>query len=919
MSTEYSIEVCIEPDVTQTARGELLENFAGRFLRTQGYDITSRVRLTGMEVDVLCKHKMTGEIILVECKAYRSNVAAEVITKLLGSVQIGDYAAGWLISTHALGKDAKGLQVQWSERTPEQRRQLTILPPDKLVDLLVGSRLLADPKTLIIPRDALRRGNEIYLLINERGEYWAIPTIDEATGLTATLFVFNADTGKIVNDKSLVSWIKGTDTTLSNLDWNIEPEKIPVATKLRDELQSVVTVPMAEHWADYRPSRPTDFVGRESTQKSIFDFFEAVRERTTTTRLVALKSPSGWGKSSTVLKIADRAKYKRNRSRYFVYPVDSRAALTERFPELAVVKAIDAAARSGFIPRSPDLSFGSAGAFFSTDSMKALARNLSEDKKVVCVFFDQFEELLYKEELSHVFDEMRRLCSSIEEAQENFVIGFSWKTDGTITTEHAAYYLWHDLADRRMEIDLPSFSGREVALAINRFGKELGEPVASPLRRLLEDHCRGFPWLLKKLCIHVIELVRGGSDQADILSKNLNIISLFKKDLENLNSEELSCLRQVAEDSPAAYFSIDQKFGDQVVTQLLNKRLIIRSGTRLTIYWDIFKDYILSERIPYIPITYIPQVNFNLYIRALRFLSSAVTTTYRELGEAMNLTGTSTDNLVRDLVNLGHVEAWRREGRLSPLFNSPEEAAVVSFNFWKSHDIVRKLLFDYGTTTEFSDDDFHRMFYVHHERSGFAPKTLTVYSKRTLRWLESVGLLRRELTGLAMMDPTQPLERTLDHFVYPSVRRRIGVFLADAPPERVVAAYRQLPVGSARRSELERTHGRNTIGTLLSLGLIAIEADTIEIPEKTPSGTVDDVRAAALKTSTIQIAVRHLKTDPWLRGTILGGRIAEELGLAWAPASCSRNGAAIKKWALWVDDTLSNETNDLFKQLASDA
>jgi hypothetical protein len=167
--------------------------------------------------------------------------------------------------------------------------------------------------------------------------------------------------------------------------------------------------------------------------------------------------------------------------------------VTKRFPELALVSAINAAIASGFLPNVDGLSFGSARHFFSTHGMQAVLDALSNANKVICVFFDQFEELLYKEELVDIFEEMRRLCTAVEEAQPNIVIGFSWKTDGTITTEHSAYHLWHGLADRRLELDLPPFSEREVSLAIGRFGKELGQPVTQQLRRAASRPLPGLP------------------------------------------------------------------------------------------------------------------------------------------------------------------------------------------------------------------------------------------------------------------------------------------------------------------------------------------------------------------------------------------------------------------------------------------
>lgn len=585
---EVLIEVCCETSDSTADKGNLLEIFSKRFLETQGLNVTRQVRKTGMEIDLYCQESATGETILVECKAYRRTIAAEVITKLFGSVSLNDYSSGWLISTYALGKDAKGIADEWSTKPEEKRRRLRIYSPEKLIDRLVRTKLIVSPNTLKVPEENGLRAEETYLLITKKGDFWAIPIIDKQTRIPAAAMLFNASDGCPLLDRELTSWLSQTDTSLKQLSWVSEKPRLPNSEKLREELQNIVSVPMADHWADYRPARPVDFIGREIMQRNVFEFFDNVRDRKTSTRLIAIKAPSGWGKSSSVLKIVAKAHNIRNRLKYFVHAVDSRAALTKRFPELAFVSAVNAAMASGFLPKIDQLSFGSAGHFFSPQSMQLVLDALAKENKVICVFFDQFEELLYKEELVEVFEEMRRLCTAVEEAQANVVVGFSWKTDGTITTEHSAYHLWHDLADRRLELDLPPFTDHEVSLAIGRFGKELGQPITQQLRRLLQDHCQGFPWLLKKLCVHILELSRSGADQNDVLTRNLNIITLFKKDIENLTAVEHSCIKQIALESPAEFFKITQTYGDGVVTSLVHKRLIIRSGTRLTIYWDIF-------------------------------------------------------------------------------------------------------------------------------------------------------------------------------------------------------------------------------------------------------------------------------------------------------------------------------------------
>lgn len=895
MSFTYLIEVAVTPDTSTTERGRILERFGRRFLETQNYSVKEEVRLTASEVDLLGTENTTGELIFVECKAHRSNISSEVLQKLLGNVTFKDYSSGWLISTFALGKDAKGFEHEWQQRPPEQRRKMRIYSPDRLADRLVAAKLIVPVETLQFHLTGSRVGNEAFLLLTQNGEFWALPVVDPATGIRSAALLFHASNGEAVRDLATLEWIATTDTSLS-LPWICDTAKdAGAATKLRSELESIVKVPMADHWADYRPARPEDFVGREAVQTSVFNFLDHVRSGGTTTRLIALKGPSGWGKSSSLLKIASRATNARNKGKYYVFTVDSRAATTRRFPELAVVSAVKEAVRSGFVSAPSDLAFGGASSLFSTPGMRHVVQDLRDRRRVLCIFFDQFEELLYKADLVEVFDEMRRICAAVEEAQANVVIGFSWKTDGVIPTEHSAYHMWHSLADRRFEIELTPFSEAEVGLAINRFAKELGSPLIPQLRRVLQDHCQGFPWLLKKLCVHILDQSKVGTEQADILTSSLNIQALFKKDLEDLSSAETGCIKQIAIESPAEFFKITQNFGDGTVSRLVDKRLVIRSGTRLTLYWDIFRDYILTERIPYIPVTYVPQANFSRYAKALAYMNGKSELSYADLAAEMNLGMGATDNLVRDLVNVGHVDAHRKENRIIPTFADEQHALDIAFSFWRSHEVVRLLIAGKGDSASLSEAEFVAVYRTANKRSALGEGTVQAYAQRMLRWLIGIGLVQQSGEILTLRDGLRSSVASLDMLLAKRIKQS-DFFLGEAPPIRVVSAFASISAGTHGRSAIKGNCDRNSFYALMKLGLVTAEGGvTVEVPPEAAEATV---RKRAGVSTTVEF-VRSLEISS-LSGFQVGERVAEHFRVKWSEGSKRRNGSALKKWADWV-------------------
>ena len=203
--------------------------------------------------------------------------------------------------------------------------------PDSLIDRLIKSGFLIDPAQLLHP-SGTRLAEEVYLLLTQESTYWAMIGIDAQTLMRRSVYAFDAHDGQRVTAKAVLASLAATDSSMANLVWEAEDnvDRSRETQRLKQELQSVVRVQSGDHWADYRPARPQDYVGREDLQKDVLDLFEKVRIRATRTRVFAIKGPSGWGKSSSVLKIADRAGSGTRAPKVFVYAVDSRAASSRR-------------------------------------------------------------------------------------------------------------------------------------------------------------------------------------------------------------------------------------------------------------------------------------------------------------------------------------------------------------------------------------------------------------------------------------------------------------------------------------------------------------------------------------------------------------------------------------------------------------
>ncbi|PGD18785.1 hypothetical protein COM35_00410 [Bacillus toyonensis] len=908
------IEIVVSDKSTNTQKGRLLEELGKELLSILQYEVVDEVRITAMEVDLLAKNRINGETIFVECKAHQNTLSADVLTKLLGNVFFKGVSSGWLFTTGPLGKDAKGFKEEWSQRVSEERRKLNIYTSDKLVDLLINSGKICNP--LGLPKDKkYTYAEENTLLISEYGRFWAVKVLHVSAGVPFGVVLYDAENSKLITDKDVINSVSKLKTSLNDLEFitsELNEENYILTEEITEELSNIATVTGGDQWADYRPSRPKDFVGREDLLRDIFKYINSVVENETNTRLLAIKAPSGWGKSSALLKLVSKSKGKRYKTKNFVHAVDVRAATSRRYGELSLLSCINSAIDEGFINKpSKELIINSVTNPLSSEGLVELLQSLREENKVLVLCFDQFEEIFSKNELADLFESIRKLAIAIDAAKENIILGFAWKTDGTTPTDHPAYYMWQSLSDRRREFQLSTFTPKEINRALGIFSKELGQSLNPNLKKYLIDHCQGYPWLLKKLCIHVHSLIKSGIKQNEIMGKGLDIESLFERDLSELSASELACLKRIANESPADFFKIDQDFGSETVHSLLNRRLIIRKAHKLILYWDIFRDYVLTGSVPQITITYIPQGNLNKYNDLLQLLLNEREMSLSDIAKNLKMTIKASENLIRDMVMFGNVT---RQGEKITLLQETEiEAINKAYSFFNSHILLKTLVAQHGEGFGITLQEFEKTFISLYKESKFSEKTSSVYINKVINWFLGLNIIRFNQGKITYLsEKVSTPKQILIPNVRITVNARIHPFLGSAPAERVLELIMKVKDEINNEEELKRFGLRNAITVLKSLGLAIKQVDTLKLVN------LDDdyeiiVARKVLETETIQLIEHYIKEHevaPNAKelGTIVAGLLNKE----WKDASKTRTGLALLKWHKWATEIIKKEGNLTF-------
>lgn len=344
----HHLLLSVPDDFSTDAKGTFYESFIVDLLRPMRLRVEQRLRVTGMEIDLLAKGEDSPRKILVECKAHRDPIAAEVITKLIGNVTLRRADAGWLFSTSDLTKDGRGL---WEEiqSDPEHARTFTWYSPARTLQVLIDQRSIIDPLRLSQSLAGFEVG-DWSLIVTPAGRFWLAELLEE--GLPAKYVVFDATNGtpKSTSDARAIACASQRYAALHPVDL-ARPAQSALS---RSERAVVARVIPGDSWNDPRPARPADFVGRDDLLREIASFLEQARTGQTPTRSFAVLAPSGWGKSSLALRLVKQAGSEASRL-CSITAVDSRSASSASFVAEALRIAIRDAAERGAVSKNNQL------------------------------------------------------------------------------------------------------------------------------------------------------------------------------------------------------------------------------------------------------------------------------------------------------------------------------------------------------------------------------------------------------------------------------------------------------------------------------------------------------------------------------------------------------------------------------------
>ncbi len=578
------IKIILESDASNKAKGSCFETLISNLLTIQHYDVVGNINFTGMEIDLIAKHKHTNEQLYVECKA-KEKVTSDEIRKFCFNINHKKIEKGYFFRTQELESQAGGLLMEI--KGDVRYSKLSFFEANQII------RMLSDGKMIFDPIDSLSNYiiSKRILAVTYFGDYF-VYLINEQNALPTKYILLDAkEQDKPVSDEH-ISILKSRLEEITNLQLipNHSHYKKKENTLIEAAIEAISEVQESENWYDYLPasSEKQHFVGRDDIRTKILTFFKEIRENKTPKRIFYLNGKSGWGKSSLVLELKGRCGNKHYKNKFLAIAIDTRSAISDNFVALSFKKLMNEAIKQNFI--TPDIfqspiSFISNNDLLSSPSVNNFIDTLKIQEKFLVLIFDQFEDVFRKKDFFKTF---YKFLTDVTDKKPNLIIGFSWKSDFFIQSDDPSYHIWQQAKEQAREFTINEFGEKEIDGIIKQLEGSVGS-LDKGIKERIKESSQGLPWLTKKLCIHIFDQIDSGLAKENLIESNLNILDLFRKDEEKLSSNELKAIQIIAKKAYDGSFFDETGVGDIIesntITDLLHKRLIIRSGANYNIYW----------------------------------------------------------------------------------------------------------------------------------------------------------------------------------------------------------------------------------------------------------------------------------------------------------------------------------------------
>lgn len=859
-------------ELTPQRKGHLFERFAKRLVEMSGYtDVVLRAKHSSLEYDLEGRSRLHGRTLNGEAKAHEANIsgkdAAAFVGKMLPIALGAGSADGLFISTSpftAEGRDYLDL-ITKSDLTKHNLNLRTLVGDEITRFLTENNYCMSEAQFRLATQDTMQMEPvDTWLIVAERADM-LLATCGPSANSAATHFATFDLQGAVEHlAPDRVTRLRAQVADLSGLVYG-GGSRAPLIEGTATE--RLPTVAAGVGWFDYKfPSPPETFIGREEPLAEIARLVSTIQGEATAMRAVQILSRSGVGKSSLLLKVPH------DLGRPHAVIIDGRNLRVPADIRLVVAELTARVNGSLGVKLNPP-----KGREDVQTSLREVGEALRGTRDVAVVLIDQFEALL---SLPPVFQAVLDMIATTTTWRLPIVWVLARKNDLAATYDEGAAIDLARLNELSTPIGLDDFTPVEERVLLERLGVELGSQLTKPLAEAIQTFAAGFPWLLKRVCAHVLTTIRAGLSQRELLQAGLRAEDLFEEDLTGLPEQDKAMLRLLAAHMPNTAAELTRRLEGEVSAQrlteklndFLGRKLLRLSGDVYDTYNDVFKTYLVTERIPF-KSRYVFRATPGAALALLPLIADNGATdlaTFQALGGGNKI---AVLNKLRELRLLGFIDPKPGIVALSSGAQSALENDTLG-------DFLRKALRANGLVVSVLDllssqgsstisvivADLRRQL-PHIEVSD---DTWTQYAIILVNWLRYAGLVDIEgdlvhLRESASDEQLQPREFYLGSFT-------AGTFLPSVRPAKVLELLRWLDEGQRTRGQAVEQFGGTFLAGLLrdaaSLNLIRVMGESLSLATQARAMltrsdlTERDIAALALSKPNVRALVDAATQSP---------------------------------------------------------
>lgn len=623
-------------------KGILFEELLKLYLMRSGYDIELRKKHNSLEYDLEGTLRTTKQKLIGEAKAHSKSMAGQVISAFVGK----------LLPLGLISKDVHGLFLSLSPLTPEAGEYYNSIKAMG-VTAKTGLDLYSDisnalhlPSDIDLEKRITQYGYDLIapnILKTESGLYKLLILKKRNSGTPSCFAVFNSNGEEIVDDKFSLRLIEKLPE-LSGLEFmvfNSENNVDSVGYK-REILQGLS---VGTDWSDYRlPAGPAVFVGR----KDFLGLIENHIKSNEMPHVIQVKSRSGVGKSSIIAFLEKRFSI----SGLSTELHDSRDVKTV----YDIFSLIARFTKKRKIPKT----------YIEIDEFLNHFQNTLDGKQAI-FFVDQFESTFVNPDIFNCYE---YIANSITKINKGIYMVLARKNDQLTTYDDTKVSL-NRINSISKSYTLPDFERSESILLLEKINESDNYILSKEILPYIIEFAQGFPWLLKRTIAHVLKLAKRGESQRDLIGAGLKLNDLFEEELEGLDEIEKDYLTKIAAKLPADFKELQYQFDEdpmlvKVLDKLTTSRLVRLSGSTYDTYNDVFKEYLVYQKLPEFRQLIIYRMYPGSVVNQFHKIVKLVKIDIEKIKKELDVSEGYAFNLIKEFRNFDLLEAAKSGGWIIP-------------------------------------------------------------------------------------------------------------------------------------------------------------------------------------------------------------------------------------------------------------